>query len=108
MHQFGNGQSRREFLRVGVAGAAALALKGPLVLAEKSPMAPMTHRERIEKALAFEPTDRLPFGFWWHFPNRDRAPRASGRTGPGAPESARFGFHQVFTLWPLLGSGFGA
>ena len=75
MHQFGNGQSRREFLRVGVAGAAALALKGPLVLAEKSPMAPMTHRERIEKALAFEPTDRLPFGFWWHFPNRDRAPR---------------------------------
>ena len=27
------------------------------------------------KALAFEETDRLPFGFWRHFPNQDRAPR---------------------------------
>jgi uroporphyrinogen decarboxylase len=35
----------------------------------------MTHRERIKKALALEETDRLPFGFWWHFPNQDRAPR---------------------------------
>jgi uroporphyrinogen decarboxylase len=35
----------------------------------------MSHRERIERALALEPTDRLPFGFWWHFPNRDRSPR---------------------------------
>jgi uroporphyrinogen decarboxylase len=35
----------------------------------------MSHRERIEKALALEETDRLPFGFWWHFPNQDRAPR---------------------------------
>jgi uroporphyrinogen decarboxylase len=35
----------------------------------------MSHRRRIEAALAFEETDRLPFSFWWHFPNRDRSPR---------------------------------
>lgn len=35
----------------------------------------MSHRERIENALQGKETDRLPFGFWWHFPNRDRAPR---------------------------------
>jgi uroporphyrinogen decarboxylase len=35
----------------------------------------LTHRQRIERALALEETDRLPFGFWWHFPNQDRAPR---------------------------------
>ena len=35
----------------------------------------MTHHERIRAALAGEPTDRAPFGFWWHFPNRDRSPR---------------------------------
>ena len=35
----------------------------------------MSHRERIERALALETSDRIPFGFWWHFPNRDRAPR---------------------------------
>jgi uroporphyrinogen decarboxylase len=35
----------------------------------------MSHRQRIEAALAFEETDRLPFSFWWHFPNRDRSPR---------------------------------
>ena len=35
----------------------------------------MTHRQRIENALALKPTDRLPFGYWWHFPNQDRAPR---------------------------------
>jgi uroporphyrinogen decarboxylase len=35
----------------------------------------MTHRQRIERALALEETDRLPFSFWWHFPNQDRAPR---------------------------------
>ena len=35
----------------------------------------LSHRERIEKALALEETDRLPFGFWRHFPNQDRSPR---------------------------------
>jgi uroporphyrinogen decarboxylase len=35
----------------------------------------MSHRQRIENVLARKETDRLPFGFWWHFPNRDRAPR---------------------------------
>jgi len=35
----------------------------------------MGHRERIERALALQPTDRVPFGFWRHFPNRDRSPR---------------------------------
>ncbi len=36
---------------------------------------PMTHRQRIENALAFKPTDRLPYSLWMHFPNRDRHPR---------------------------------
>jgi uroporphyrinogen decarboxylase len=35
----------------------------------------MTHKERIANALAGKPTDRLPFGFWRHYPNEDRAPR---------------------------------
>jgi uroporphyrinogen decarboxylase len=35
----------------------------------------MTHRERIANALAGKPTDRVPFGFWRHYPNEDRAPR---------------------------------
>jgi uroporphyrinogen decarboxylase len=34
----------------------------------------MTHRERIEKALAQKETDRLPYSLWMHFPNRDRMP----------------------------------
>ena len=36
---------------------------------------PMTHRQRIENALAMKPTDRLPYSMWMHFPNRDRNPR---------------------------------
>lgn len=36
---------------------------------------PMTHRQRIENALAMKPTDRLPYSMWMHFPNRDRHPR---------------------------------
>ncbi|MDR1786467.1 MAG: hypothetical protein LBR23_08440 [Spirochaetaceae bacterium] len=35
----------------------------------------MTHKERIESALAQKETDRLPFGMWMHYPNRDRMPR---------------------------------
>jgi uroporphyrinogen decarboxylase len=35
----------------------------------------MTHRQRIENALAMKPTDRLPYSMWMHFPNRDRHPR---------------------------------
>ncbi len=35
----------------------------------------MTHKERIEKALAFKETDRTPFSLWGHFPNKDRSPR---------------------------------
>jgi uroporphyrinogen decarboxylase len=34
----------------------------------------MTHKERIENALAMKETDRLPFGMWLHFPNKDRMP----------------------------------
>jgi uroporphyrinogen decarboxylase len=34
----------------------------------------MTHRERIENALAMKETDRLPYSLWMHFPNRDRMP----------------------------------
>jgi uroporphyrinogen decarboxylase len=60
------GVSRREFLGITAASTLALAARG---------LHPMSHRERIEKAIALEETDRLPFGFWWHFPNQDRAPR---------------------------------
>ena len=67
--------SRRHFLGTVAVGASALATTRSLVLAESPPKQTMSHRERIEKALAFEETDRLPFGFWWHFPNQDRAPR---------------------------------
>jgi len=35
----------------------------------------MNHRQRIEAALAGRPTDRPAWGYWQHFPNRDRAPR---------------------------------
>ncbi len=35
----------------------------------------MTHRQRIENALALKETDRLPYSMWMHFPNRDRHPR---------------------------------
>jgi uroporphyrinogen decarboxylase len=35
----------------------------------------MTHRQRIENALAFKPTDRVPYSLWRHFPNLDRHPR---------------------------------
>jgi uroporphyrinogen decarboxylase len=35
----------------------------------------MTHRQRIEAALGFQTTDRLPYSMWMHFPNRDRHPR---------------------------------
>ena len=35
----------------------------------------MTHRQRIEAALAFQTTDRLPYSMWMHFPNRDLHPR---------------------------------
>jgi uroporphyrinogen decarboxylase len=34
----------------------------------------MTHKERIENALAMKETDRLPYGMWLHFPNKDRMP----------------------------------
>jgi len=67
--------SRRHFLgKVGV-GATVLASARPLVFGASPTKETMSHRERIEKALALEETDRLPFGFWWHFPNQDRAPR---------------------------------
>jgi uroporphyrinogen decarboxylase len=72
MDEVRHGLSRRDFIALSAAGAATLALKGPFVFAAGSAM---SHRERIERALAFQETDRLPFGFWWHFPNRDRAPR---------------------------------
>jgi len=67
--------SRRRFLDRMAAGAAGVALAGARGLAATPAASPMTHRQRIENALARKPTDRLPFGFWWHFPNRDRAPR---------------------------------
>ena len=35
----------------------------------------MSHRARIEAALANLPTDRTPLSFWWHWANQDRSPR---------------------------------
>jgi hypothetical protein len=66
--------SRRRFLGTLGVGATVLATARPLVFGGPAGQT-MSHRERIEKALALEETDRLPFGFWWHFPNQDRAPR---------------------------------
>lgn len=36
---------------------------------------PINHHQRIENAIAAKPTDRLPWGFWRHYPNEDRSPR---------------------------------
>ncbi len=67
--------TRRRFL--GSLGKGAVGLTAMRAAAFGAPPAKqnLSHRERIEKALAHEKTDRLPFGFWWHFPNQDRAPR---------------------------------
>lgn len=35
----------------------------------------MIHRERIESAIQGQGVDRVPLGFWRHYPNEDRAPR---------------------------------
>jgi uroporphyrinogen decarboxylase len=67
--------SRRHFLGTAARGAAVLATAKTLACGASPAQPAMSHRERIEKALALEETDRLPFGFWWHFPNQDRAPR---------------------------------
>jgi uroporphyrinogen decarboxylase len=66
--------NRRRFLEMGGAGLSALVLRKALAFGNLAHSA-MSHRRRIENALALKATDRLPFGFWWHFPNRDRAPR---------------------------------
>ncbi len=71
--------SRRQFIGIGAAGAATLALRGMSSFATARRKQPLTHRERIAKALALEETDRMPFGFWWHFPNQDRSPRRLAR-----------------------------
>jgi uroporphyrinogen decarboxylase len=67
--------SRRSFLGSLGTGAMGLAAMRAAALAAPPAIRKLTHRERIEKALAIEETDRLPFGFWRHFPNQDRAPR---------------------------------
>ena len=60
---------RRDVLRLAGLAAAASVWPGRALAQD------MTHRERIEAALKGESTDRAPFGFWWHFANRDRSPR---------------------------------
>ncbi len=75
MEKPAKGLSRRRFLELGTMSAAGLALRGHFAFAGTGAASAMSHRERIENALALKATDRLPFGFWWHFPNRDRAPR---------------------------------
>lgn len=67
--------SRRRFLGAVTAGAASMAIGRQPAFGVGPGGSPMGHRQRIENALALKPTDRLPFGFWWHFPNQDRAPR---------------------------------
>lgn len=67
--------SRRRFLGTLGAGTAFLASLRAVAHAAPPAKARLSHRERIERALALEETDRLPFGFWRHFPNQDRAPR---------------------------------
>jgi uroporphyrinogen decarboxylase len=66
---------RRSFLGALGTGAVGLAALRAAVFAATPAKRKLSHRERIEKALAIEETDRLPFGFWRHFPNQDRAPR---------------------------------
>jgi len=66
--------SRRRFLGRVASCTAGLALARQLAAAAPA-RSSLSHRQRIENALALKETDRLPFGFWWHFPNRDRAPR---------------------------------
>jgi uroporphyrinogen decarboxylase len=68
------GVSRRCFLKTAV-GGVALASGGAVVLGGTPSGSSLSHRERIEHALALKETDRLPFGYWRHFPNQDRAPR---------------------------------
>lgn len=70
---------RRQFIGLSAASAGTLALRGVSSLAWAGTKHPMTHRERIEKALSLEETDRMPLGFWWHFPNQDRSPRRLAR-----------------------------
>jgi len=65
--------SRRHFLELSAMSASLVAARGPMAFAALGQS--MSHRERIERALRRQPTDRLPWGFWWHFPNRDRSPR---------------------------------
>jgi uroporphyrinogen decarboxylase len=40
----------------------------------------MTRRERIRAALRREPTDRVPYAFWRHFPAVDRSPAGLAQT----------------------------
>ncbi len=73
MHKTAQSFNRRRFLKLAAAGAAGLSTAGRLAIAATS--TPMSHRQRIENALALKETDRLPLGFWRHFANQDRAPR---------------------------------
>ncbi len=66
---------RRRFLCLSAAGAASMAFGRPPAIGAPPTAGAMSHRRRIENALAGKETDRLPFGFWWHSPNCDRSPR---------------------------------
>jgi uroporphyrinogen decarboxylase len=75
MNESPEAPSRRRFIGLGAASAAALAFSGRLTRARDASLPAMTHRERIERVIRLDETDRLPWSFWWHFPNRDRSPR---------------------------------
>jgi len=75
MNKTSTGLTRRGFLNAIAGSAAGLAAARPHLLRAAPRKPSLTHRQRIECALALKETDRLPLGFWWHFPNQDRAPR---------------------------------
>lgn len=78
--------SRRHFLQLAAAATAASGSAGTARAQD------MSHRDRIEAALARKPTDRVPFGFWQHFPNHDRSPRTLANLCVGLQEALDLDF----------------
>jgi uroporphyrinogen decarboxylase len=55
----------------------------------------MNKRERLEKTVAGEPTDRIPVALWRHFPGDDQHPAELART------VVDFQKHRTFACYPL-------
>lgn len=82
---------RRRFLGLAAQGTAGLVL-GSAAWGGAPRAGAMSHRQRIENALARAATDRLPFGFWWHFPNQDRTPRRLAELALGLQQTLDLDF----------------